>query len=75
MDCGLTAAVGLDADPEQQQQVAMPKKKEPPLSAAEQRKRFEALAREVGAHQSTGTLKRVLGRVAPIRAKQSIKKK
>lgn len=42
----------------------MPKRKEPELTPAEQKKRFEALAREVGAQgspeQFKNTLKRVL---------------
>jgi len=38
----------------------MPKKKDPPLSAAEQRRRFEALAREVGARQSPEDFKKTL---------------
>ena len=42
----------------------MPKKKEPPLSAEEQRRWFEALAREAKADGSTKQLKRTLGRIA-----------
>lgn len=42
----------------------MPKKKDPPLSAAEQRKRFEALARQIGARQSAEELKKTLRKVA-----------
>ena len=38
----------------------MPKKKQPELSPAEQKKRFEALAREVGAKQSPDQFKRTL---------------
>jgi hypothetical protein len=40
--------LALDALNEQQHEGYMPKKKDPPLSTAEQRKRFEELAREVG---------------------------
>ena len=42
----------------------MPKKKEPPLSAEEQRKRFEELARESGARTSSKDLRGTLKRVA-----------
>jgi hypothetical protein len=52
----------------------MPKKKEPPLSASEQRRRFEALARETGARQSSQDLKKTLGRIAVV-GKASAKKK
>lgn len=54
----------------------MPKKKDPPLSAAEQRRRFEALARQVGAQQSAEELKKTLRRVAAgPTGRQPIKKK
>jgi len=38
----------------------MPKKKALPLTSEEQRKRFEALAREVGARPSSEEFKKVL---------------
>lgn len=38
----------------------MPKRKAPELTPAEQKKRFEALAREVGAQQSAESFKRTL---------------
>jgi hypothetical protein len=54
----------------------MPKKKDPPLSAAEQRRRFEALARQVGARQSAEELRKTLRKVATgATGKQHIKKK
>ncbi len=53
----------------------MPRKKEPPLSAAEQRKRFEALARETGAGTSKKELKEALERVAKSDRAGSIKKR
>lgn len=43
---------------------AMPKKKEPPLSAEEQRRRFEALARQSGANASSKEVKDMLERLA-----------
>jgi hypothetical protein len=52
----------------------MPKKKEPPLSAEEQRKRFEELAREVGAHGSARDLKKTIGRIAMSKRKSDAKK-
>jgi hypothetical protein len=42
----------------------MPKKKEPPLSPTEQRRRFEELARKSGAKASTKELRDALRRVA-----------
>lgn len=42
----------------------MPRKKEAPLSAAEQRKRFEELARETGASTSKKEMRDVIERVA-----------
>ncbi len=42
----------------------MPKKKESPLSAAEQRRRFEVLAREAGASTSGKDLREAVKRVA-----------
>jgi hypothetical protein len=53
----------------------MPKKKEPPLSPAEQKKRFEALAREVGARQSAEQFKKNLRKIAGATGKQPVKKK
>lgn len=53
----------------------MPKKKGPPLSAEEQKRRFEALAREVGARQSAEEFKKNIRRVATVTGKQSVKKK
>jgi hypothetical protein len=53
----------------------MPKRKEPELTAAEQKKRFEALAREVGARQSTDEFRKTLGRIAGPRGKPSSSKK
>ena len=38
----------------------MPKRKEPELTPAEQKKRFEALAREVGASKSSEEFKKLL---------------
>jgi hypothetical protein len=43
----------------------MPRKKDPPLSAEEQKKRFEALARDIGSHPpKPEQLKRLIGRIA-----------
>lgn len=42
----------------------MPKRKEPTLSDAEQRKRFEALARKSGATASTKEFRDTLRRIA-----------
>jgi hypothetical protein len=42
----------------------MPKRKAPELTPAEQKKRFEALAREVGADASSNDFKRALRGVA-----------
>ena len=42
----------------------MPKKKQPPLSPEEQRKRFEALARESGARISKEQFRRIVGKIA-----------
>ena len=42
----------------------MPKKKQPELTPAEQKKRFEALAREMEAEASGRDLKRVLRGIA-----------
>jgi len=53
----------------------MPKKKDPPLSAAEQRKRFEALAREIGANTSKADLKKAVGRAALSQKGRSVKDK
>jgi hypothetical protein len=54
----------------------MPKKKDPPLSAAEQKRRFEALAREVGARQSAEELRKNLRQVATsVTGRQGVKKK
>ena len=44
----------------------MPKRKEPELTPAEQKKRFEALAREVGAKQSPDQFKKALKRIVPV---------
>jgi hypothetical protein len=41
----------------------VPKKKEPPLTPEEQRKRFEQLAKETGASRSTENFRRMLGSV------------
>jgi hypothetical protein len=56
----------------------MPKKKEPPLSAEEQRKRFEELARKSGASTSSKDLRGLLERVARPRGRsdqRSLKRK
>lgn len=42
----------------------MPKKKEPPLSAEEQKKRFEELARRSGAQATSGDMRRIIKKVA-----------
>lgn len=42
----------------------MPKKKEPPLGAEEQRKRFEELAKKSGAGASTADVQAILKRIA-----------
>ena len=42
----------------------MPKKKDPPLSAAEQHRRFEELADETGADTSSKTLRKALEHLA-----------
>jgi hypothetical protein len=55
----------FDGRREQRQIGFMPKKKEPPLSAAEQTRRFEALARETGARvRSPDDMKRIVGKIA-----------
>ena len=56
--------VGLDAPGEQQHLKGMPKKKDPPLSAAEQRKRFEETARRLGASLPRDKLKELVHKVA-----------
>jgi hypothetical protein len=53
----------------------MPKRKEPQLTSAEQKKRFEELAREVGAKNTDADLKKVLKQVALARAKSNPKEK
>jgi hypothetical protein len=54
----------------------MPKKKEPPLTPKEQRRRFEELARESGASSSPKELREVLGRIAhPKRSKDKTDKR
>ncbi len=53
----------------------MPKRKTPELTPAEQKKRFEALARQVGARQSAEEFKKTLRRIAGPTGKQPIKKK
>jgi hypothetical protein len=53
---------------------AMPKKKEPPLSAEEQRKRFEEMRRQVGAQGASPTkVRETIVRVLP-RAKKPPKR-
>lgn len=52
----------------------MPRKKDPPLSSAEQKKRFEALARDAGARQTTEEFKKTVGRIGVVRAKPAKKK-
>jgi hypothetical protein len=47
----------------------MPKKKQPELTPAEQKKRFEALAREVGARQSPDQFKHTLKSAIDVRRK------
>lgn len=47
----------------------MPKKKDPPLSPEEQRKRFEQMAKRVGAHGSQGDLKKIVERIAKVKKK------
>jgi hypothetical protein len=53
----------------------MPKKKEPPLSPNEQRRRFEALARQAGASASSKQLREMLGRIAKSRPEKDDTKK
>jgi hypothetical protein len=53
----------------------MPKKKDPPLSAAEQRRRFEALARDVGAQGSAKQVKETLQQIARRKIRRPIKTK
>lgn len=53
----------------------MPRKKEPPLSGAEQRRRFEQLAREAGAQGSTADFKRIVGRIARPKKVMTVGKK
>jgi hypothetical protein len=65
----------LDVDREQQHLGVMPKKKDPPLSAAEQRRRFEELARDVGARQSPEQFKRTLKSAVILRRKDKPKPK
>jgi hypothetical protein len=47
----------------------MPKRKAPELSPAEQKKRFEALARQVGARQTSEQFKRTLKSAMDLRRK------
>ena len=49
----------------------MPKKKAPPLTPEEQRKRFEALARQAGAQGSAKQFKETLGRVLTAKGRAS----
>ena len=53
----------------------MPKRKEPELTPAEQKKRFEALAREVGAKQSPETFKKTLRKMALARSQGQARSK
>ena len=53
----------------------MPKRKEPELTPDEQKKRFEALARQVGARQSAEEFKNSLRRIAGPLGRQPVKKK
>jgi len=54
----------------------MPKKKQPPLTPQEQRRRFEALARQAGASASSKELRDAIERVArPKPAKEPRKKR
>ena len=52
----------------------MPKRKEPELTPEEQKKRFEALAREVGAKQSSEQFKRTLKSAMDLRRKDKPRK-
>jgi hypothetical protein len=52
----------------------MPKKKAPPLKPEEQRRRFEELARQVGARQTPEQFKKAVRRIAG-QTNRSIKKK
>ena len=54
----------LDDNREQQHLGVMPKKKDPPLSVAEQRRRFEELARKSGASASSKNFRHLIERVA-----------
>jgi len=47
----------------------MPKKKDPPLTPEEQKRRFEATARRVGAHGSAKEFRQTLGRVLSAKVK------
>jgi hypothetical protein len=60
----ILAILRVDLAVEQAQKPSMPKKKEPPLSAEEQRKRFEELARESGARTSSKDMREALKRAA-----------
>lgn len=53
----------------------MPKRKEPELTPAEQKKRFEELARQAGASASPKQFREVLGRIARPSAPKSDAKK
>jgi hypothetical protein len=53
----------------------MPKRKEPELTPAEQKKRFEKLAREVGAGQTSEQFKRTLRSSMDLRRKDKSKRK
>lgn len=48
----------------------MPKRKEPELTPAEQKKRFEALAKEVGADRSKIDLKKALKQISLARREE-----
>jgi hypothetical protein len=60
----------VDRQGEQAQVAAMLKRKEPELTPAEQKKRFEALAREVGVKQSPEEFKKAL-RITLAKGKKS----
>lgn len=53
----------------------MPRKKDPPLSPAEQRKRLEELARQVGATASAGDIKKTLSRISRLKENSTKKGK
>lgn len=73
--CGSFQAV--DESCEHGNHLGMPKRKEPELTPAEQKKRFEELAREVGAKHSSEQFRKTLKETLSMqrKGKQSLKRR